>query len=278
MMRIARQIRTLYRTPWAIMPEVHSRIVDVFERYVGEAGFDPHATGFAQAADGGYELMSVRDGIAEIFVRGVIGKNLSASEREFGGYDLSDMSAALTDAVADNAVSAILLDVDSPGGVTTGVAEMYDEIRAASEAKPVIAYTDAVMASAAYWLSAGAQAIYATRAAEVGSIGVYMAVLDYSAAYAQEGVKVNLFKTGTHKGAGYPGTEITEEQKSQFQTEVNEVFAMFRSAVHGFNSGITDETMQGQIFIGESALRAGLVNSIASRAEAIRDLHRRAEV
>jgi len=277
-MKVLELARQLYTQPTLIKPEVHQEVVRIFEATL--RGEDPAATAKLAFFDdiGKFEqkdLLTFEGGIGVISINGVIGKNLDNCQKNWGGVDVNDISAAVIKAVESYAVDSILLDFNSPGGSVSGIIELGEEIAQAATIKPLFSYTDSMLASAAYWLAAGSEAIYASQGADVGSIGVYMAILEMYEAYQEAGYDMNLFKTGKFKGAGYQGTKITEEQKAQFQHEVDVIFDLFKSHVLRFRADIEDEVMQGQTFFGQEAMDVGLVDSIATRAETIADLESR---
>src|SRR3990167_1091149 len=74
----------------------------------------------------------------------------------FGGADTQSLSAAFRQLVRDPQVSAIVLDIDSPGGTVFGVQELSDEIFKARETKKIIAVASGMAASAAYWIGSAA--------------------------------------------------------------------------------------------------------------------------
>jgi len=167
-------------------------------------------------------------------------------------------------------VTTILLDVDSPGGVVGGVPELADLIADVDETKRVTAFTEGQMCSAAYWLACGAREIIATPSSEVGSIGVYMPWMDSTAAFAAQGVKVEVIKNtgGTFKGMGMPGTSLTDDQRAHLQDRVDEIFGMFADHVTA-NRHTSTEAMRGQTFMGKSAKKAGLVDRVGSYQTAV---------
>ena len=118
------------------------------------------------------------DGIGVIPVVGVIGKGLTPIEKMMGAADVDELSAAV-DAFAMNPdVTRIALQVSSPGGTVTGIEELANKVR--NLEKPTMAYTDTEMASAAYWVASAADRVISSKSATVGSVGVYLAVPDYS--------------------------------------------------------------------------------------------------
>jgi signal peptide peptidase SppA len=183
-------------------------------------------------------------------------------------------------AATDAGVSAIVLAVDSPGGTVAGIAEAAQTIRDARAVKPVVAFADGRMQSAAYWLASQADAIFATQSGNVGSIGVYAAFLDRSRAAEMQGVKVEVFKSGKHKGMGIPGTTLTDEQRQMMQADVDKIGAEFRAVVRAGRTPrtVADEVMQGQSFSVADALANGLVDGVGTIGQAIRDAARLASI
>lgn len=199
-------------------------------------------------------------GVATITVSGIIGKHLSALETMCGGVDVDRLSAQLTEAAADDSVQVVVLDIDSPGGVVTGVPELAAQIRALG--KPTLAFTDTQACSAGYWLAAACDSIVATPTADLGSIGVYIALLDDSAWYAKEGYKLELIKAGTFKGMGMSGQPLADAERALLQADVDAIYEMFTADVLTRRGSVSTETMQGQTFMGARAVTAGLADEI----------------
>lgn len=165
-------------------------------------------------------------------------------------------------------VSAILLNIDSPGGTVAGTADLGEEVRAASKKKPVYAFVSDLCASAAYWVASQADAIYANNAtALIGSIGTVMALYDMSKKAEQEGVETLVFATGPLKGAGIDGSAVTEEQRAYFQLLVEDAQKSFDSAVKKGRS-LTDLQLKnvrsGGVFGATEAEERKLIDGIQS--------------
>ena len=203
-------------------------------------------------------------GVAVVDMCGIIGKNLSGLEMMCGGCDIKAVESNLIAALAAPETLAVVLNIDSPGGTVSGVAEFADEIAELSAAagKPVLAYASGMCCSAAYWIACGCAAIACSPSSDVGAIGVYMALMDESANWAEEGYKLVLIKAGDFKAAGIAGSQITPEQIALWQADVDFIYAQFTSAVKAARPGMTDATMQGQSFYGSRALAAGLVDQL----------------
>jgi signal peptide peptidase SppA len=201
------------------------------------------------------------DGIGIIPVVGVIGKGLSPLEKMMGAVDINDLSDQVDAMAADPAVEKIAFQVSSPGGTVTGVEELANKIR--NLGKPTMAYTDSEMASAAYWISSASDKVTASPSSSVGSIGVYMAIPDYSEAAKMAGIKMVVIKSGKFKGAGIEGTSLDEGQLGNLQEGVDTIHAEFKEAVNMKRKMVKAEAMEGQVFSGKQAAAQGLVTGLA---------------
>lgn len=200
--------------------------------------------------------------VAVIPIFGILGKHLSSLETECGGCDVDEVGECIESAVEDPRISSIVLHFDSPGGVVTGIPELAAKIRAWDAIKPIYAFTDSMMASAAYWMASGCRGIFCTSSADVGSIGVYCALIDESEAWAKEGSKLVLIKAGARKGEGMPGAPISAEAVAALQTEIDTIYAMFTADVTSCRPHVGAEAMQGQTFFGAAAVTANLCDSV----------------
>ena len=202
--------------------------------------------------------------VAVIPIYGVLDKKLSAIEAFcFGGCDLEVVDDALAQAEADPTISRVVLDVYSPGGSVTGVPETAARI--ANMAKEVHAYVSCQACSGAQWIISQCDVIAAAPSAQVGSIGVYMALLDETRALEMEGYSVNLIKSGDFKAAGASFKPLTTEERALFQGECDEIHAEFMAAVN-VNRSVALETMQGQSFSGKEGAKRGLVDKLTNQS------------
>ena len=210
-------------------------------------------------------------GVAIIPVAGVIGHKVSPIAKLLGAVDTLDIMAAIELAADDDEVDTIILDIDSPGGTVAGVPELAETVEAvqASGTKKIYAYTDSQMASAAYWLAAGANGIFAAPSADVGSIGVYLPVMDTSAALKEQGVQVEIFKSGKYKAAGFPGVPLNEEVRKHLQLEVMDTYNEFAGFVKKFRPELNYEHLQGQTFTGRRAADIGMIDGEAKNLDSL---------
>lgn len=259
----------LYSSIWAIQPATFAAIRTTFERAVTGALLAPAAA--AAAAPAALELPSAQpapapeaNSVAIIPVHGIIAKHISQLEAQCGGIDLVNVERALRAARSDVRVRYIVLHFHSPGGTVTGVPEMAQLIAEIDAEKPVFAFTDSLCCSAAYWMAAACREIVVTPSAIVGSIGVYSALVDESAAWAKEGYKLELMKAGEHKAAGIPGLPLAPEDRALIQANVDRVYALFTADVRAGRGDVSDAVMQGQTFMGQEAVTAGLADGVVN--------------
>ena len=203
----------------------------------------------------------VVDGIGVIPIVGVIGKGLSPMEKMMGAVDVNDIADAVDAFAASPEVNSIALQISSPGGTVTGVEELANKVR--NLKKPTMAYTDSEMASAAYWIASAADRVVASPSATVGSIGVYIAIPDYSAAAEMAGIKMVVIKSGKFKGAGIEGTSLNADQIENLQASVDTIHTEFKDAVNMKRKLVKAEAMEGQTFSGKQAAAQGLVTGLA---------------
>jgi signal peptide peptidase SppA len=250
-------------SPLAIDEGTLLSLVSVFRRKLGGVAFD----GTALHAELGLPMSRKMErgqqtaGIAVIPVSGVI-----AQHPQSMGTSVDEIRQNFRAAMASDQVDAILLDIDSPGGEVGGVAELADEIRGAS--KPVTAYANGLMASAAYWLASGTSEIVMTPSGMVGSIGVYMLHEDWSRNLEQEGVRVTAISAGRFKTEGAPWQPLSPEGEAHYQERVDEVYGWFVKAVaagrNTTQTAVRNGYGEGRAVGAKDALRAGLVDRVDS--------------
>lgn len=199
--------------------------------------------------------------ISIINISGILGKRISADEKDDGKIDVDDITDALkVAATADTEV--VILWINSPGGTSTGIDELGQHIKNLTLIKPVLTFTDTICASAAMWLASCTNGIYLTPTAEVGSIGVYAKVVDMSENLALQGVNVQVFSAGDQKTMGQAERPLTEEECKLIQSDIDAQWLKFKTLVTDNRGEVKEENMQGQLFTGESAVAVNLADKV----------------
>ncbi len=263
-------MQAVYAEPWLILPSQHAVIRRIVESHITGAAHLPDgcASLFADKQTEKTEGYEMHGNVAIVPVMGTLGMRVGSLEKCSGMCDFLDVQIALEDAANDPRTEAVVMAFDSPGGTVTGTPETAAAVAGIAGRVPVVAHTDSLMCSAAYWLAAPSAMILATESAQVGSIGVYSAFLDESRAYEMEGYKTELFKTGEFKGMGMPGLPLTDGQKEHLQAVVDAIFEDFKAVVSE-NREVKADAMQGQTFRGKDAIGAGLVDEVGDLGRAV---------
>lgn len=208
------------------------------------------------------DIYEVHGSVAVIKIHGAIDKVLTRMEMEcYGACDLQDVDTALALAANDERVSYVVLDIHSPGGSVVGVKETANRIAALRATKEVHAYVAGMACSAAYYLASQADVVSAGESAIVGSIGVYIAVLDASRWYQEEGLSLQVLKAGEYKTMGAEWRPLTEAEREYLQSSVDRCYADFKSAVTTLRN-VDEATMQGQWMDAAEGFKLKLVDQL----------------
>lgn len=199
------------------------------------------------------------DGTRVIPLQGAITRNMGLLGQFFGMADTDRFCGWVSEAANDPSVAQIAIHIQSPGGDAVGCYEAATAVAQAAKKKPVLAFCDDMMASAAYFIGAAATCIAATPSSLVGSIGTYVLLADDSEYYKKMGIEFTVIRSGQFKGAGLDG--YTPEQVENVQRMVDSFGAQFRGFV-GKHRGINSDDMQGQVFLGEDAAQRGFVDAV----------------
>lgn len=228
---------------------------------------------------------SIRGSIAKVNLKGVLSPGGgSLLGMLFGlGNPLDDFRESFAAAMADPNVGHVLIDIDSPGGVTDLIPEAAAEMRdlRASSGKGVTAFVNTMSASAAYWLASQADEIVVTPSGMTGSIGVYAAHRDVSKMQDELGIKTTLIKAGKFKTEGNPFEPLSQEALDHIQSDVNYFYDLFTADVakgRGVDQqAVIDGYGQGRVLPAKDAKSAGLVDRIETLSETVARLSSRAK-
>lgn len=212
--------------------------------------------------------------VAMIPIHGTMVQRASGIAEVILGLTSTDRVAEqLRMAAADNTFSAIMLHVDSPGGMVHGTPELAAAVREAKAAKPVIAQVDSVAASAAYWVASQASEIVVTPSGDVGSIGVLAMHEDLSQALTELGVNISIIQSAPHKAEGNPFEPLSDEAKAEIQSRMDEAHRAFVADVAAGRETDRDTVEsdfgQGRMLSARKALKAGMADRIATFAETV---------
>jgi signal peptide peptidase SppA len=244
-------------------------ILSVIQR--AEFGGESSDTGFdAKVAT---TAKNVSGSVAVLPLMGTVCNRIGSMDEASGGVSTERFGQMFDEAMANDKIGAIVIDVNSPGGSVFGVTELSQKIFDARGQKPVVAVANSLMASAAFWIGSAADEIVATPSAEVGSVGVIAVHIDQEKALENNGLKATVVKSSKFKGEANSFESLSDEAHAQLQSQVDKIDDMFVADL-ARNRGVTAAEVrggfgQGRTMLATEAMAAGLVDRIATMEQVI---------
>lgn len=207
--------------------------------------------------------------VAVIPIQGQIGYS---SSNMLGGSVVNpdEIKEQIKTAEADKSVSAILLEINSPGGTPVASEEIMDEVKDCK--KPVVSWISDNGASGAYLAATGSDKIVASNSSMVGSIGVIMDLTNLSDLYQKLGIDRYAIKGGKYKDIGADYRDLTSEEKSMLQNMVDENYESFVANVaqnRKLSKKYVESIAEGQIYTGKQAKKLKLIDEIGGKDQAL---------
>ena len=174
-------------------------------------------------------------------------------------------------------IKAIVLRVDSPGGVVAPSQEICAEVGRFAAKKKIIVSMGSLAASGGYYISAPATLIYANPGTITASIGVILKLSNIEALMDKIGIKSYTLKTGKFKDSGSPVRQLSEEDRTMLQAVINNTHEQFVQAVaKGRKLPVEDvrRIADGRILSGEQAKAFKLVDRLGTLQDAIEEAGR----
>ena len=172
----------------------------------------------------------------------------------------------------DKDVKAVVLRVNSPGGSATASEIILREVQLTSKSKPVIVSMGNVAASGGYWISTGADAIFAQPNTITGSIGVFGLLPNIQELAKKHGIVWETVKTGPFADSNTIVRPKTQQELAIYQQQVNQVYSLFLDKVaksRQLSREEVDKIAQGRVWSGEEAKKRDLVDEIGGLDKAI---------
>jgi protease IV len=176
----------------------------------------------------------------------------------------------------DESIKAIIVHVNSPGGGAAASEEIYREMRRVRDEKKkkLVVDIETVGASGAYYVSAGANKIYANEASIVGSIGVIAEWYNYADLLKWAKLKNEVIKTGEFKDTGNPAREMTPAERQYMQNMVDGLKEQFVSNVADGRSMKREDIeaiANGKVWSGLEAKNMKLIDEIGDFQKCVKD-------
>jgi signal peptide peptidase SppA len=239
-------------------------------RFVAQDKFDDAQEDLPMRAASGKRNAAAPGSVAVIPIMGIISQRMTLMSQisGAGGTSIDKLTSQFRQAMKDTNCKAIVFDVDSPGGSVNGVAELAAEIFNARKQKPIIAVSNSMAASAAYWLASAASEIVCTATGLCGSIGVFAMLQEQSELLKNEGIKVTIIKAGKYKAEGDPSQPLSDDAQAFIQSQVNDVYSMFVKSIAqqrgASQAAVRDGYGQGRALLGSEAVKQGLADRVGT--------------
>ena len=216
----------------------------------------------------------VVQGVAIIPVQGTLVHKLGSLWPYCGmtGYD--GIRANLSMALADDAVQAVMFDIDSPGGEVSGCFDLVDSIYAARGDKPIWSILSESAYSAAYAIASSTDRIIVPRTGGTGSVGVICAHVDFSKALDAAGIDVTLITYGRNKADGSEYKPLSDKALQRFQADVDAMGELFVATV-ARNRGMSKNAVRNtdaKTYLGAAGVEVGFADAVMAPDEAFRSL------
>lgn len=184
--------------------------------------------------------------------------------------------AQFREALRSPSVGAILFDVDSPGGSVYYTDQLARRIYDARGTKPIVAFGNGTVGSAAFWIASAADKFILAPGADAGSVGVWSVHMDMSGALEQQGVKPTLISSGKYKTEGHPFGPLNAETMEFLQSRVDQhhddfVQALARNRGKTVNQ-VRKDFGEGRLFDAKTAVQRGMADDVQTVDRVLRAL------
>lgn len=265
-------LQAFVETPWAILPQKLAALEEIVARHVSGEKLDAEEVqsrihGATRPQDRQVGSVAVLPLFGTVFPRANMMTEIS------GATSAERFSQQFSELLQRPDVSAIVIDVNSPGGQIGGVDELASKIFNARGQKPIVAVANHLAASAAYWIGTAADQLIVTPSGDVGSIGVFSVHQDMSAALEKDGIKISMISAGKFKTEGNPYEPLSEEARAAIQARVDEAYTSFVNAV-ARNRGVKPALVrkgfgEGRVVGAQEAVALGMADGVGTLEETI---------
>lgn len=267
-------------SPWAILPVQLREIQNIYITHLRGEKIDIKGVEarIGKPLKNEPKSFEIFENVAVLSIEGVLAQKMNLFTEISGGMSTELISKDLQEVMKDESIKAVILNIDSPGGTSSGIPELANLVFEARKQKRILAFTDNMMASAAYWIGAAADAvIISSDVVQVGSIGVVTTHTDVSKSEEMQGIKTTELVAGKYKRIASKYAPLTQEGRETIQGHLDYVYSVFVDDIAKFR-GVSAETVltdmaDGRVFIGKQAIDAGLVDGVSTLDALIADLN-----
>lgn len=215
----------------------------------------------------------VDDEIAVYYAYGEIKEDITGGFAQESAITSKQMTKDLQELREDDDVKAVVLRVNSPGGSAYASEQIWREVQLLSKEKPVIVSMGALAASGGYYISCGANKIFAEPTTLTGSIGIFGMIPDATELLTDKlGLSFDVVKTNAHSDFGAMGRPLNESECRLMQAHINQGYELFTGRVaqgRNISQDSVKAVAEGRVWTGEQAMKIGLVDKLGNLNDAI---------
>lgn len=215
----------------------------------------------------------VDDEIAVYYAYGEIKEDITGGFAQESAITSKQMTKDLQELREDDDVKAVVLRVNSPGGSAYASEQIWREVQLLSKEKPVIISMGALAASGGYYISCGANKIFAEPTTLTGSIGIFGMIPDATELLTDKlGLSFDVVKTNAHSDFGAMGRPLNESECRLMQAHINQGYELFTGRVaqgRKISQDSVKAVAEGRVWTGEQAMKIGLVDKLGNLNDAI---------
>lgn len=215
----------------------------------------------------------VDDEIAVYYAYGEIKEDITGGFAQESAITSKQMTKDLQELREDDDVKAVVLRVNSPGGSAYASEQIWREVQLLSKEKPVIVSMGALAASGGYYISCGANKIFAEPTTLTGSIGIFGMIPDATELLTDKlGLSFDVVKTNAHSDFGAMGRPLNESECRLMQAYINQGYELFTGRVaqgRNISQDSVKAVAEGRVWTGEQAMKIGLVDKLGNLNDAI---------
>ena len=216
-----------------------------------------------------------KNAVAIVYVDGPIVLASSDGLLFGGGVEAvgSKIRKALDEAADDDAIKAVVLRVDSPGGSAVASEIILNATKRVKAKKPFVVSMGDVAGSGGYYVSCAADTVFADETTITGSIGVVGGKMATNGMWQKAGITFKAYQRGRNADLLSSAHVFTPEQRERMQAWMDEIYGVFKQHVVDIRGKRLkkpiEELAGGRVYTGKQALELGLVDKIGSLQDAI---------
>jgi signal peptide peptidase SppA len=209
-------------------------------------------------------------GVALLKIEGALAKGYDdATCFIYGLASIDRISREVAELSARSDVRCLVIHLNTPGGQSTGMPELAQQIATLSARIPVITHTSDMACSNGMRLAVAGTQFYPAPSAMVGCIGTYIAMYNQTKMLEEWGIKLELYRAGKYKAIGLPGKDTAEDEAAFIQASVDRSNGIFKAFVLERRPHAEVNAMEGQWFDGAEAVAYHLADATVSTLDEV---------